>query len=132
VTVGNLTAANYTFALVNGTLSVTAADTTVTAGNVTGKFGAASVTLSASVAAVSPSSATVNEGIVAFVVRNTSGVVVGQTVTGAVSKGTAKASFATSTLTQGTYTINVTYADTAATANFNNSVGASAGTLTIR
>jgi hypothetical protein len=35
-------------------------------------------------------------------------------------------------LALGTYTINVTFADTVATANFNNSVGATTGTLTIR
>jgi hypothetical protein len=132
VSQGNLSAANYTFAFVNGAMAVAAANTTVSAGNVTGKFGASSVTLSASVAAVSPSTAAVNEGTVTFTVRNSSGITVGQTITGAVSRGTATAAFPTSTLVKGASTISVTYTDTLVTPNFNNSIGAATGTLTIK
>jgi hypothetical protein len=132
VSVGTLTASNYSFAFVNGAMAVTAANTTVTAANVTGKFGAASVTLSASVAAVSPSTAAVNEGTVAFTIRNSSGIAIGQSVTGTVSKGTATAVFPTGALAKGTYTISVTYTGAPATPNFNNSVGATTGTLTIK
>jgi hypothetical protein len=132
LTLGTLTAANYTFILANGVMAVAAADSTVGAGNVSGKFGAANVTLSASVKAVSPSTATVNEGSVTFTVRNSANVVVGQTVTGTVSKGNATVSFSTGTLARGTYNISVTYADTLGTPNLNNSVGTTTGTLTIK
>ena len=132
VSQGNLSAANYSFALASGSMSVTAANTTVSAANVTAKFGAASVTLSASVAAVSPSTASVNEGTVTFTVRNSSGVTISQSVTGTVSRGTATASFPASALVRGTYTISVLYTDTLATPNFNNSIGVATGTLTIR
>jgi len=129
---GNLSAANYTFAFVNGAMAVTVANAAVSAANVTARFGAASATLSASVAAVSPSTAAVNEGTVTFTVRNGSGVTIGQSVTGTVSRGTATASFPASALVRGTYTISVLYTDTLPTPNFNNSIGPATGTLTIR
>jgi len=57
---------------------------------------------------------------------------IGQSVTGTVSKGTANASFPTGTLAKGTYAISVSYTDTIVTPNFNNSAGTSTGTLTIK
>lgn len=77
---GTLSPNNYTFAFVNGVLSVTRANTTTTTANVTVKTGAASATLTATITALSPSTAIVNEGTVTFVVKNISGTVL-QTVT---------------------------------------------------
>jgi hypothetical protein len=84
------------------------------------------------VAAVSPSTDTVNEGVVSFVVRNSSGAAAGPAVSGAVSKGSASASFPSGGLAIGTYSITVTYADNIALPNWNSSTGALVGTLTIK
>jgi len=128
---GTLSSANYSFVVANGSMFILAANTAATPSSVTGKFGAVTTSISATVVAVSPSSATVSEGRVDFTVRNSAGVIVGQ-ISAAVSKGKATADFPTAGLARGTYPISASYVDSLTSPNFNNSDGTTTGNLTIK
>jgi autotransporter-associated beta strand protein len=112
--------------------NITPANTTITAGSTSGVFGAASVTLSATVTANAPSTATVSEGTVTFTVKDGGNNTVGSpTTSGTVSAGTATATFSLSGVPAGSYSIQATYNPANASPNFATSTTASAGTLTV-
>jgi hypothetical protein len=113
---GTLAAGNYTFEIADGAtftsgnLSVTPASTTVSSTNQSLNEGVTSISLSATVSAVSPSTATVGEGSVTFLVTGPGGF--SQTVVAAVSGGSASTSYSQgSPIPPGNYSASVTYAD---------------------
>jgi hypothetical protein len=106
---------------------------TVAAGNLTTSFSESqqNVTLTASVKDATNSSTTVNEGSVSFIVKDKNGNQVGSTVQGAVSNGSASASFALpASEAAGNYTIDVSYSDPPN--NFTDNGTDTPGALTVR
>src|SRR5690348_12623674 len=86
------------------------------------------VQLTANVTDSTTPSTTVNEGTVTFTVDDSNGHQVGNSVQGTVSNGTANANFALPVEPAGTYTINVSYSDSAG--NFSDG-GDTSGSLTV-
>jgi Bacterial Ig-like domain (group 3)/Galactose oxidase, central domain len=98
-------------------------------------FGTVSVTLSATVSANSPSTATVNEGTVTFTIKDSTGATTIDTVSGVtVSSGAASTSYNITTPTlyaAGSYRIYAAYVPAVSSPNFNGSSSSGYGTLTI-
>jgi hypothetical protein len=105
--------------------------TATTTSNATATLGAASVSLSASVSA-SGGSATPDSGLVTFTVKNASSTTVGSLVSGAVSGGSANATFSLTGVGAGIYSIYASYAGNANFNPSNNTLQSPIGTLTVQ
>ena len=108
-----------------------AGTTTTVTSNPTATYGDVSVTLSASIVANSPSTATVSEGTVTFTVKQGSNTISSTVTSRTVSGGRATASFPLSGVSAGSYSIQATYNPAASNPNFNSSSAATPGTLTV-
>jgi hypothetical protein len=125
------TAPNYTITWKPGKLTIDPAGTTTSVGAVPGVvFGTASVSLSASVAAQSPSTAPVNEGSVTFTLLNGT-TPVGSPVSASVASGAASASFPLAGVHAGSYSVSVAYVPGSGTPNFVASSAGTPGTLAL-
>jgi hypothetical protein len=120
--------ADYTTASGSVPLTVNKANTTVTATGTNITYGQTSVSLSATVSAASPSTATVNEGSVTFQLQQ-NGANVGSSVTANVSNGSAAATYTLPAGAVGAYTINATYNPATSSPNFNGGTGT--GTVSV-
>jgi hypothetical protein len=112
ITPSGQTSTDYSISYAPGTLTIGQAATTVTANYASATYGDAKVTLAASVAAQSPSTATVGEGTLTFSVADGSGTQVAQTTAG-VSNGSASATLQVGGLAAGDYFVSAAYSDLA-------------------
>jgi hypothetical protein len=123
--------ANYTITYAVGGVDVDRADTSTTAADKSATFGDLSVTLMANVTANSPSTATVNEGTITFVVK------LGSTTLATLSLVNVSGDAASASLTLGpsfvvgSYNIYATYNPASVAPNFNGSTVAAPATLNI-
>ena len=131
ITPSGLSSPNYAITYVPGKLAVRPADVGVTSSDVSVVYGVAGVTLQATIAASSPSAASVNEGTVTFTASDSHGATVSTLTSGTVSAGAMTVTLPLpSTAYAGVYAIAAVYGDAGASPNFN-AAGAQPVTLTI-
>jgi hypothetical protein len=110
ITCGGLTSSNYVIHYIPAKLHIVPAGSTTSMPTlISGTVGTA-VTLSASVAPVSPSTATVNEGTLSFSIVDGTGAQKATAGPASVSGGSASAQLNTSGLADGGYTVKASYA----------------------